>query len=191
MVFGVFSSLGTIQLAFTSARMDSVEYIQVLENRLLPYLRCFCCIPLIHQQDNTAIHMSNATKVLDQSAPHRVTGVAHLISGLQSDGKLWAIAVQCVYANNKEYDSVEELKIAISVAWQNLEPNVLQKLVDSMRNRIYDLIMNNLHSTNCSTITIIYHLQSGAGKIGQHWQQYQADSVSLIDWSRWENFPVC
>jgi hypothetical protein len=55
---------------------------------------------------------------------------------------IWANPVRFVYSSNKQYDSVEELKIAILAAWQNLEPNVLQKLADSMKNRIYDLIMN-------------------------------------------------
>jgi hypothetical protein len=41
-----------------------------------------------------------------------------------------------------ENSSVEELKTAILVAWQNLEQNVLQKLADLMKNSIYDFIMN-------------------------------------------------
>jgi hypothetical protein len=55
---------------------------------------------------------------------------------------IWAILVQRVYANNKQYNSVEELKTAIMAALQNLEPNVLQTLRDLMKNSIYDFIMN-------------------------------------------------
>jgi hypothetical protein len=62
MVLGAFSSLGTLQLAFTTTRMNSAEYIQVLENRLLPYLKRFRCTLLVYQQDNAAILRSNATK---------------------------------------------------------------------------------------------------------------------------------
>jgi hypothetical protein len=55
---------------------------------------------------------------------------------------VWAILVWRLYASNKQYDSVEDLKIAISAARQNLEPNILQNPADSMKNHIYDLIMN-------------------------------------------------
>lgn len=37
MIWGAFSSLGTLELAFPSCRMDSQEYQTVLENHLRPY----------------------------------------------------------------------------------------------------------------------------------------------------------
>lgn len=62
MVWGAFSSLEIIPLAFPSTRMDSDEYQQVLNTHLVPYLRRFRRIPLVFQQDNASVHTSRSTK---------------------------------------------------------------------------------------------------------------------------------
>jgi hypothetical protein len=63
-MWGAFPSLATLQLASITACMDSAEYIEVQENRLLLYLRPFHSIPLTYQQKNAAIQRINATKAL-------------------------------------------------------------------------------------------------------------------------------
>jgi hypothetical protein len=124
-----------------TAHMDSAECVQMLENHFLSYLRHFYRIPLVYQQDNAANHRSNTTKAWFNQR-HIKLLECPAWSPCNPMENVWAIPVWHVYANNKHYNSVEELKIAILAAWQNLEPNVLQKLADSMKNCIYDLIMN-------------------------------------------------
>jgi hypothetical protein len=117
MVLGVFSSLGTLQLAFITARMETAEYIQVLENHLLPYLRRFHRIPLVYQQDNTAIHRSNVTKAWFNQCHIELLKWPARSPDCNPMENIWAIPVLCVYTSNKEYDSAEKLKIAILTAW--------------------------------------------------------------------------
>jgi hypothetical protein len=141
MVLGALSSLGTLQLDFATACMDSAEYIQVLKNRLLLYLRHFHHIPLIYQ-NNAAIHRSNATTVWFNQHHIKLLEWPAQSPDIILMENVWAIPVRRIYTNNKQYDSVEELKIGILAAWQNLEPNVLQKLADVTKTRPYDLIMS-------------------------------------------------
>jgi hypothetical protein len=122
--------------------MDGSEYIKVLESHLLPYLSHFHHIPLVYQQDNVAIHGSNATKAWFSQQHIKLLQWPAWSPDYNSIKNVWAIPVRHVYANNKQYDSVQGLKIAILAAWQNLEPNVLQKQSDLMKGHIYDLIMN-------------------------------------------------
>jgi hypothetical protein len=53
---------------------------------------------------------------------------------------LWAILARQVYANNKQNTSVLELKEAISKVYDEIGQDVLQSLVQSMPNRIFQVI---------------------------------------------------
>lgn len=55
MVSGAFSSVGTLTLAFPSTRMNSTEYIGVLEDHLLPFRYIYHEENWIFQQDNDPI----------------------------------------------------------------------------------------------------------------------------------------
>lgn len=57
MTWAVISSQGLINIAFTSFRMDSQEYINVLDTHLVPYFPD----NFVYQQDNASIHSSRAT----------------------------------------------------------------------------------------------------------------------------------
>ena len=56
---------------------------------------------------------------------------------------LWGTLSRRVYANNKQYENVDELKDAIETEWKGIELNMLKKLIDSMGNRIFELVKKN------------------------------------------------
>jgi transposase len=60
---------------------------------------------------------------------------------------IWGIIVRSVYAENRHFDSIEELKVAIIKAWNEITPSTRKKLIDSMPNRIFELIKNKGGST--------------------------------------------
>ena len=53
---------------------------------------------------------------------------------------LWGILVRAVYADGRQFSTVAELKDAIRAAWAAIKPEVLKKLIESMKNRMFDLI---------------------------------------------------
>ncbi|KAL7725076.1 hypothetical protein ACLKA6_010350 [Drosophila palustris] len=59
MVWGAFTSKATLELQFTSSRMNSKEYIGVLECSLLPYLEANreapCLLPVKKNNNNKSI----------------------------------------------------------------------------------------------------------------------------------------
>lgn len=61
MVWGAFCKHGVLPLAFPSTRINSQEYIRVLEEHLLPFLDQQCQQKWTFQQDNAAIHTSRVT----------------------------------------------------------------------------------------------------------------------------------
>ena len=62
LVWGCFLSLGKPRLFITTETLNSVKYISILENVLLPYADEAFGEKYIFQHDNAPIHTSNATK---------------------------------------------------------------------------------------------------------------------------------
>jgi hypothetical protein len=52
---------------------------------------------------------------------------------------LWGIVSCKVYADGKQYNTLDELKNSIFDAWNQVESDTLHSLVDSMPSRIYEL----------------------------------------------------
>jgi hypothetical protein len=55
---------------------------------------------------------------------------------------LWDNLVRRLYQDNKHYEAINELKIAVDV-WTNLEPETHNNLVDSVNSRIFELSRKN------------------------------------------------
>lgn len=84
-IWGTLLVLG--KLAFTSSRMDSAEYIKVLQTRSMLYLKCFHWIPLVCQQDNPLQPSQLCEKKLGSVESSSGLQLAAVFSWLQSDGK--------------------------------------------------------------------------------------------------------
>ena len=148
MVWGAFSASGTLDLSFTSKKMNSEEYQQVLTLRLLPYLHQFQQLNLIYQQDNARIHTSRST--LDWFQHHQITLMSWPTCSpdLNPMENLWGVLVCQIYANNHQFQTEKDLKVAILEAWNRLSPDILMNLVNSMPNRIFKVINRNGNYTD-------------------------------------------
>ena len=65
--------------------------------------------------------------------------------------------VRQVYADNRQYRNVEELKRAILDAWNSISTELLKKLSDSIQNRIFQVIQRNgglLNVVFCSLLLL-------------------------------------
>lgn len=143
MVWAAFCTHGKLNLVFTSSKMNSKDYQNVLESSLLPFLRKHRSLPLVFQQDNAAIHVSNDTKKWFERNKIKVLDWPARSPDCNPVENVWGIIVRRIYADAKTYDSVNSLKVAISEAWEQLEPTVLKNLVDSMSNRVFEVINKN------------------------------------------------
>ena len=63
-----------------------------------------------------------------------------MVACSQSRFDIWGIIVRRIYADQKQYNSVAELKVAVSECWEDMEPKVLENLVGSMPKQIYQVI---------------------------------------------------
>ena len=56
---------------------------------------------------------------------------------------LWGILAQNVFKNGRQYQSVLELKIEIERQWNEINDDILKNLINSMPQRIFQVINNS------------------------------------------------
>ena len=53
---------------------------------------------------------------------------------------VWGILVRRLYAENRQFETVQDLRVAVQEAWNHVAGETREKLVESMPNRIFELI---------------------------------------------------
>ena len=61
--------------------------------------------------------------------------------GVNPMENLWGILFRTVYAGGKQYNNVRELRTSMISAWKNVNVCVLQKLVNSMCDRVFKVVV--------------------------------------------------
>ncbi|CAD6185082.1 unnamed protein product [Caenorhabditis auriculariae] len=94
---------------------------------------------MIYQQDNASVHASNSTLAWFAAKNVVLLDWSACIPDLNPVENLWSVLVRRVYANGKQYTTVNYLKRAIRAEWDGLDKSLLQSLVGSMPNRIFEV----------------------------------------------------
>lgn len=148
MVWGAFCFNGVLPLAKISCKMNSSDYQEILSENLLPIASTLAGENWIFQHDNASIHSSNATKSFLSSNNIKVLTWPSCSPDLNPIENLWGLIVRQVYKNFKQYNSINELWNAVQDAWYEIEPEYLQNLINSMKNRIFEVINVNGSQTH-------------------------------------------
>ena len=101
----------------------------------------------IFQQDNAAIHNTSVTKKYLLEQKIRFLDHPACSPDLNPIENLWGLIVAKVYERGWQYLSISELKNTILDAWRKIPLIQLQKLVNSMSSRIFEVIKANSGST--------------------------------------------
>lgn len=143
MVWGAFCSNSMLDLAFPSTKMNSSEYIKVLEDKLVPFLESSNEEHYIFQQDNASVHVSRQTKGWLSSKNIKILEWPACSPDQNPIENIWGILTRNIYADNRQYESVFHLKEAVIDAWKSITEEMRKNLVDSMSDRIFELIQKN------------------------------------------------
>lgn len=143
MVWGAFSHDGKSELAFLEGNQDSEKYVYTLSEYLLPFAHRLHGTDFVFQHDNARIHTSQITKEFLSDQNINVMDWPALSPDLNPIENLWGILSRKVYADGKQYHSVQELKKAIIKEWEAISPETLQNLIKSMPNRCIEVLKRN------------------------------------------------
>jgi len=143
MVWIAFGFNGKCPLAYVKPRSTHTDYIETLQDHLLPFGEILGGPLWTFQQDYASIHTANGTTewLLDNGI-HTLEW-APKSPDMNPVENVWGILVRRIYEGGRQYQNVAQLKVAIEEAWEDLPIETLQNLVNSMPNRIFKLIQSN------------------------------------------------
>ena len=142
MVWGGFGYGGKTDLVMIEGHLNSDKYQKMLQGNLIASGSTICGDNWKFQQDNASIHTSKATMGWFKSNRVDVIEWPACSPDMNPIENLWGVLTYRVYGKNKQYESVNDLKMAIINAWESLKKEELQKLVDSMPDRVFQLIQS-------------------------------------------------
>ena len=142
MVWAGIDYFGKTSIKFINGRMNSVRYINLIKEQINNHAVRISGPDYIFQQDNASIHTSRLVQSYFNEnnisiLPWPARSPDHNIIE-----NCWAELVHGVYANEKQYRYVQELKNAIVREWDTLSQNYIQKLYKSIPNCTIKVIKN-------------------------------------------------
>uniref|UniRef100_A0A1I7WYI6 DDE_3 domain-containing protein n=1 Tax=Heterorhabditis bacteriophora TaxID=37862 RepID=A0A1I7WYI6_HETBA len=139
MVWGMFNSMGLIDLTFVSTKMNSADYQNILGYRLVPYIQRFPGVRFTLQQDNASIHAIRCTKTWLKISNVKTLNWSSNTPDLNPVENRWIILVRRIHDDNRQFESAKD-QFAISKAWSEVDNSVNKNLVNRMPERIFQVI---------------------------------------------------
>lgn len=140
MVWGAFCVYGTSKIVFLEGRQDSNKYIKTLQDHLLPFVDAWYGRDCIFQQDNASIHSSYRTMAFFDEADVDVMEWPAKSPDLNPIENVWGALVRAVYASGRQFETREELILAIQRCWANLGADLIYNLLKSMPKRCVQVL---------------------------------------------------
>lgn len=142
MVWGCMGWEGVGHLAEVEGRMDANQYVDILENHLLPSME-ESGIPLediIFQQDNDPKHTSKKAKEWMKDNNISVLDWPAQSPDINPIEHLWEHIKQELSKYPRQPKGVWEIWKRVAEVWNNIKPEVCQNLIESMPRRIQAVI---------------------------------------------------
>lgn len=146
MFWAAFGIHGASPIVFIDGRMNAQAYQQMLQEHLLPIGATLGGPEWIFQHDLASIHNAQTTHAFFTANNIHILDWVSCSPDLNLIENLWGLLARQVYANGKQYNTINELKIEIQKCWAEIAINnseMCQKLIDSMKNRIFEVIKAN------------------------------------------------
>jgi len=142
MVWGAFSRNFKTDLVITRPRQNSENYQDLLKEALLPNLSSFGGQQAIFMQDNATCHASKATTDFLRTHNVNVMDWPPFSPDLNPMENLWGYLARQVYKSGRQFSSVQELTVAVKEEWAKIPNSLLEKLADSLPDRLFKVIQN-------------------------------------------------
>nr|CCA20410.1 PREDICTED: similar to predicted protein putative [Albugo laibachii Nc14] len=120
-------------LDFLRSRVTSVKYMATFQSHLQP---AFDVGTQIFQHDNAAPHAARHTRTWLKDQGFDVMTCPACSPDLNPIENVWGYMSRHVYANGRQFHSIQELKNAIQQVWDQIPASYFLTLVSSMPKRV-------------------------------------------------------
>ncbi|CAF4321649.1 unnamed protein product [Rotaria magnacalcarata] len=110
------------------------------------------------EQDNAPIHRAKVNLIWFKSQKINVLPWPSLSPVLNPIENLWGILARKVYARGKQFRSKEQLKTAILKSWEEIIIEQFRALVESMPERIFEVMKLNGAKTNVGFFLLVFSI---------------------------------
>lgn len=140
MIWAAFSQKGKSDIAILDGRQNAQKYTETLQSHLIPFTARNYNSSWIFQQDNASIHTARLTKSWFQEKNIQVMEWPAKSPDLNPIENVWGVLARRVYANARQFSTVQELKARVVLEWSEIGPDLLNTLVLSMQKRCIDVL---------------------------------------------------
>lgn len=140
MVWGAIGYLKKMPLSFISTRMNAIQYQEMVGPHSPAYGYECAGLGWKFQQDNAPIHVARSTLADFRDRGINLFDVWPAKSpDMNIIENVWSILAREVYKEGRQFNNKDELKKAITAAWQNIPQAKIESLYDSLPRRIIAL----------------------------------------------------
>ncbi len=139
---------GKTQVQFIDTTMNSVGYTRLLNSALFPFVNEKFDNNYIFQQDNASCHRAKNTEEWFENKGVRVMEWPARSPDFNPVENLFGRIVRKVYEGNKQFDTINQLKLAILLAWNEIEDDILKTLIFSMPKKMHKVLESHGGSIN-------------------------------------------
>lgn len=140
MVWGGVGYRQRTNIRFVSGRMNSNDYLKLVDEEVIHSTNDRFGNNYIFQQDNAAIHTARKVKEYFERNSVQTLDWPALSPDLNIIENVWGHLSRIVYQGGRQYANVEELKDAIRTTWDRLPKKYIKSLFKSLRSRMLEVI---------------------------------------------------
>ncbi|KRF94243.1 uncharacterized protein Dmoj_GI25594 [Drosophila mojavensis] len=147
MVWGAITFYGAIDLVFIDQKMTAERFKTLLQSVFPKINDLFGPLPWIFQKGDAPIHNARAVKSFITSENVQVMIRPPHSPDLNIIEDVWGWLSRKVFEGGKQYEDKETLTAALKLAWSEISLSYINALYHSMKDRIYEVILNKGGST--------------------------------------------
>ena len=138
-IWGAFHHGGKCDLHIVDGNLDQYQYLQILEEKLLPFARLTFGHNFVYQDDNARPHRARTVVNFMETE-----GIEHMewpavSPDMNPIENMWSEVTRTMDASANQPTNLAELRQAVIDAWQALPLQTLATLIDSMPRRVQAL----------------------------------------------------
>ena len=151
MFWAGFSYNGRLKIIKTDNKLNAVGYQKILDKTLIgngELITVNGTSSYMFQQDNASIHTAKSTMEYFKKFENiTLLPWPSRSPDLNPIENLWGILARRVYAYGRQYNSITDLEKSVYRCWDTIENEILEFFIDSMPNRIGNVLVNNGKTT--------------------------------------------